>query len=126
MIIEYINHPMLASAAAVACSALLDCVVVFVVCFVFIGMPLGCLLGTWLAIRSRRRDFGDKACPTTINQVAELVKHDPPFRVYLAAQLCLGYRLLFLKRESNSAIKIFYILGKGKSTGFIDFFRRNR
>ncbi len=78
-------------------SAVLGLVVVMVVCFTFIGMPLGCLLGTWWAIRSRRDDFGDKACPTTIDQVAELVKHSPPLRVYLAAKLCLGYRLLFLK-----------------------------
>ena len=67
------------------------------VCFVFIGLPLGSLLGSWLARREFRNQLGSKAVGSPVDHVAELLKHLPPFIVYLAAKLCVLYRLLFHK-----------------------------
>jgi hypothetical protein len=73
----------------------------FVICFalslIFIGLPLGCWLGSRLAIRDARREFGYQPRHPCIDHVAELPKHSAPLIVYLSAKLCVGYRLLFLK-----------------------------
>ena len=65
----------------------------FLFCMVFIGAPLGCWLGSRAAVRSVGRDLGWKTSKSSIEHVAELLEHRPPFIVKLAAQLCVGYAL---------------------------------
>ena len=83
------------SVAAVGCSAWLACVCIG--CFVFIGLPIGCLLGSWLALRNGLRNTPGQTVRPSVDHVAELLKHRPPFVVYLSANLCVFYRLLFQK-----------------------------
>ncbi len=67
--------------------------IVFLVCliisFVFIGLPLGHIIG----LRRWRRE----ATQSGVEHVPKFDKDTAPLLVYLAAQLCIGYRLLFLK-----------------------------
>ena len=82
-------------AVAVGSSALLACVFCFIVSFIFIGLPLGHLLG----MRRARREFADYLRSAGVDHITKLGEDRMPLIVYLSAQLCIGYRLLFLKSK---------------------------
>jgi hypothetical protein len=71
--------------------------VVYAALFVFVGLPIGSVLGSWLALRDSCRNTPGKTVRPSVDHVAELLKHNPPFVVYVSAKLCVFYRLLFQK-----------------------------
>jgi len=80
-----------AGGAASRWSALLA----FIVCFVFVGMPLGALLGTWLARRQAANDLR-RAGIEHVPELSECRKH---LVVYLLALGRIRLRLLLLKSK---------------------------
>lgn len=63
----------------------------------FIGLAIGSLLGSWLALRDSRRNPRCQTIRPSVDHVTELLKHRAPFVVYLASNFCVLYRLLFQK-----------------------------
>ena len=67
----------------------------FVVSFILIGLPLGHLLG----VRRARRELAHDLRRPRVDHVPKLGEDRMPLVVNLAAKLCVGYRLLFLKSK---------------------------